>query len=78
MLSMAREVVSKLEKQRVPEKWLAHAHGELDLASGRTKQGFNSSRMQSNYTRSHMMPTATWQPSHLRGLWIARVRRAAR
>jgi predicted Zn-dependent protease len=39
MLSMAREVVSKLEKQGSPEKWLAHAHGELDLASGRTQQG---------------------------------------
>ena len=36
---MAREVVSKLEKQGSPEKWLAHAHGELDLAGGRTEQG---------------------------------------
>jgi DNA-binding winged helix-turn-helix (wHTH) protein/tetratricopeptide (TPR) repeat protein len=39
MLSMAGEVVSKLEKQGSPEKWLAHAHGELDLAGGRTEQG---------------------------------------
>jgi len=39
MLSMAREVVSKLEKQGSPQKWLAHAHGELDLAAGRTEQG---------------------------------------
>ncbi len=39
MLSVAREVVSKLEKQGSPEKWLAHAHGELDLAGGRTEQG---------------------------------------
>jgi DNA-binding winged helix-turn-helix (wHTH) protein/tetratricopeptide (TPR) repeat protein len=38
MLSMAREVVAKLEKQGSPEKWLAHAHGELDLAGGRTEK----------------------------------------
>jgi len=39
MLSMASDVVSKLEKQGSPEKWLAHAHGELDVAGGRTEQG---------------------------------------
>ena len=44
MLSMAREVVSKLEKQGSPEKWLAHARGELDLAGGRTEQGIRELR----------------------------------
>jgi DNA-binding winged helix-turn-helix (wHTH) protein/tetratricopeptide (TPR) repeat protein len=39
MLSVARQVVSRLEKQGSPDKWLAHARGELDLANGRTKQG---------------------------------------
>ncbi|MGH9544922.1 MAG: winged helix-turn-helix domain-containing protein [Terriglobales bacterium] len=39
MLPVAREVVSRLEKQKSPELWLAHAHGEVDLANGRTEQG---------------------------------------
>lgn len=44
MLSMAREVVSRFEKQGAPEKWLAHAHGELDLAGGRTEKGIRELR----------------------------------
>ena len=39
MLSAAHQVLSGLEKQGSPDKWLAHARGELDLASGRTEQG---------------------------------------
>ena len=39
MLSAAHQVLSRLEKQGSPDKWLAHARGELDLASGRTEQG---------------------------------------
>jgi len=72
MMSAAHQVLSRLEKQGSPDSgWLMLAENWSSQAAERSRV-FESCKVPSNYTGSNLMPTATWQPLHLRRLWIAR------